>query len=59
MALPAKLNAAANKARVSLFNGLGMLRQFRLNPDNPEQLEEQLEQFREMPSSCRNSCPAS
>ncbi len=50
MPLPAKPNADGGQQGQGfrLPNGLGMLRQFRLNPDNPEQLEEQLEQFREM-----------
>ena len=40
-----------------LPNGLGMLRQFRLNPDNPEQLEGQLEQFREMLEQLQEQLP--
>ena len=58
MALPAKPNAGGEQGQeFRLPNGLGMLRQFRLNPDNPEQLEEQLEQFREMLEQLQEQLP--
>ena len=58
MALPAKPNAGGGQGQeFRLPNGLGMLRQFRLNPDNPEQLEEQLEQFREMLKQLQEQLP--
>ena len=59
MALPAKPNADGGQQGQGfrLPNGLGMLRQFRLNPDNPEQLEEQLEQFREMLEQLQDQLP--